>query len=291
LYTPRVGENAVLHLFDIGAGKTLPSVEAWTNTTALARFIEEMQNERYQRERTKVLGNPKALADVNKRIKEALLKEPIKRGEIVNLPDMTPVRVRVLATFYNFNMPDTTTSPLDGILWPDHALVEVLDGSMKGRFFWASRFAVRVPGAPYPKLPDLSNLESKTDDTDKVELAPAPTGLPKQLTPKLLVESSSWNRLSDFVQVHCRIRNISDHSLGGLTATVVYEDAAGNVVYSGRAPIGDLEPGETKTIMTMDQYITRMDHYKFEFEGKDGDRRGGIGFTTAGASGATGRRR
>jgi hypothetical protein len=106
-----------------------------------------------------------------------------------------------------------------------------------------------------------------------------------------LIESSSWNRLTDFVQVHCRVRNISGQTLESIRATVVYEAAAGNLVYSGNMLVGNLEPGETKTVSSLDRHNPRMDHYKFEFEGRDDSgKRHGITFTVAGAKGA-GRRR
>jgi hypothetical protein len=277
LYTAVVGEKAVLHHYDQELGTVDPQIEVWTNPTSLSRFIETIQSEAYQRERTKVLGNPKELKAVFRRQREALLKELVKREEVLSLPDMTPVRVRALATFYKLN------TAVMGRYLPDFVLVEVLDGTAKGRFLWVSNLAVGVPVATLPKL------DGNKFAADPPEGKPAAT--PHPPAAKLLIESSTDNRLGDYIQVHCRLQNISGKALDGVTATVVYEDAAGNLVHSGNIIVGDLQPGETKTVMTLDKHEARMDHYNFEFEGRDDTgKRHGLGFTTAGAKRSAGRR-
>ena len=215
LYTPAIGDKAVLHNYNVIRGTVHPDVEVWTNTTALSKFVEGIQSDANQRERTKVLGNPEELHALFSRQRDALLKEPKKRGEVLSLPDMTPVRVRVLAKFYKFDKPNA----LLGEIVPDNILVEVTDGPAKGRFFWAPRFAVRVPGAQAPKLEGFNFAADPPEDKPASPPEPSPSAAPSPPAAKLLVGKQLLETDStDFVQVHCRVRNISDQPLESVTA-------------------------------------------------------------------------
>jgi hypothetical protein len=278
LYLPKIGEKAVLHDYDAESGMVVPDVQAWTNTTALAKYLDGFETEEFKRERTKVLGNPKELAILEEKQRDLLLKGPQARGEVVSLPDMTPVRVWVLASFYKAEITLSFS-----VIVPDNILVEVLSGPMKGRFFWVHRHFVRVPGAkapdPFSSMGKFPNADFG-DDADKTpmpESAPAVSRVPSA---SLLVEDSSWNRLTDFVQVHCRVRNLTDHPIEDISMKVIYEDAAGRLVYAGNAIVGTLKPGEVKTCSSFDKHDPRMQRYNFEFEGRENGERGGIPFTT-----------
>jgi hypothetical protein len=284
LYTPSIGENAVLHYIDPKLGTVFRNITVYTDPAIFRKMYADWESEANVRERTKVLGNPKQLDAVVRRQQEEVRKALEKRGEALDLPDMTPVKVRGLATFDEFY------KPVMGRFRPNFCLVEVLDGPAKGRCFWAQRYAVRVPGAEAPK-PDDAHLAGDAPE-DKLAAMPSPAPTPQPPATMLLVEGSSWNKpLDGFVQVHCRVKNTSGKALKFVIATVVFEDAAGNLVHSAKMIVGDLQPGDTKTVTSFDKHDARMDHYKFEFEGQDDSGKDRVlDFTTAGRKGAAGRR-
>jgi hypothetical protein len=266
LYIPKVGERAVLHIYDSEGGEVSPTVRVWTNTTALAKFYDMMFGKAFEQERTKVLGKKKELEAVWERQREAALKGPESRGEVIYVPDMTPVQVYGQGGFSK-------------ALATDNLFVEVVGGPYKGRFFWVGMFSVRVPGA---KDPEILGFDGKKLDFGKLDFGdeeekPAPAPRP---TAKLLVEDSSWERKLDFVQVHCRVRNMTDQPIERITATVTYQDAAGKMVSTGVAIVGTLQPGEAKTFSTLDQHNPRMQQYVFEFEGRLDGENAGLTFTT-----------
>jgi hypothetical protein len=305
LFSHRVGEEGVLHYRDLNSGKPLAFVNAWTDAAAVVRWVEVFQAESRRRERGEAPDVPgrKSAAD--------LTEEQVGRGEVRRLADSTPVRVRALASFFETDVPMP--------LLPNVALVEVIGGPAKGEFVWVPLVFVgapegETPGAPRPDIPDRPATRdvpppdgdkgtrdrplaargvAGTVADDRIASGASSASPPNPLSPRLLIEDTSWNQsgLPGVVQVHCRLRNVTDHVLEGIFMKVVYEDSAGRLVHSGLAIVGDLQPGETKTITTMDRYSDRTDHYKFEFEGRDGDRHGGIGFTTAAPKGGARRRR
>jgi hypothetical protein len=287
-HMPAIGERAVLHYYDVDLGTVEPDIEVWSKIIALSKFAEGMQSEVYKRERAKALGNPKELDAVIERQRDLLLKEPTERREVGRLPDMTPVRVLVLARVFKPDISDM----FPHVLTPDFILVEALDGPAKGLFFWAPKFAVRVPGAKAPTLDDLKlDIDPKMKQPG-VKPNSVPDPVRRASTTQLLVESSSWDRpLDGFVQVHCRVQNTSGKALKFVIATVVFEDAAGNLVHSAKMIVGDLQPGESKTVASFDKHDARMDHYKFEFEGQDDSGKDRVlDFSTAGKKGAAGSR-
>ena len=157
LYQPAIGEAAVIHRYNEDTGSVATVVDAWTDATVLAEFHEALDSEANQAERIKVLGDAKALKELCDRQEHELAKGSIERGELLGLPDMTPVRVRALASF---QVPPTGAK-LPFSIVPFHALVEVTDGPGKGRFFWVSRFSVRVPGSEIPEMPKTVDSRPK----------------------------------------------------------------------------------------------------------------------------------
>jgi hypothetical protein len=276
IYLPKIGERAILHDYDPDEGKVFPTIQAWTNTTALVKYNEGFESKAFKEERARVLGDRKKLDAVLARQIDILLKGPESRGEVTRLPDMTPVSVRVLATFEEQGLRIGLLPPLT-----DNILIEVLEGPQKGRFFWVSRAHVRVPDAPEP---EFGGFGGATFDPGKLNFGeegekskPAP---PPRPTAKLLIEDSSWERKLDFVQVHCRVRNMTDQAIERVTATVTYQDAAGKMVSTGVAIVGTLQPGEAKTFSTLDPHNPRMQGYVFEFEGRVDGENAGLTFTT-----------
>lgn len=271
LYMPSIGEAAVLHGYDARTGVVAPHVSAWTNTTALAKYLEALNSEANEQERAKVLGDPKAFEELRGKQMLALLKGPVDRKEVVQLPDMTPVRVRVLASFGM--LAGFGEGPALAVI-PDHYLVEAIGGPMKGRFFWVNRAEVRVPGARSP-------LPTGFDDIAPDVRFDTPEPEPKS-APPLRVEDTSWTRASSMVQVHCRVRNMTDEAIESLILRVIYEDAAENMISSAPVLVGDLQPGELKTISSFfEKDDPRMHHYDLEFEGQvgKGGRRTGLEFS------------
>ena len=81
----------------------------------------------------------------------------------------------------------------------------------------------------------------------------------------------------EYVQVHCRVRNLTNEPIEHIRATIVFQDASGKMVYSGNAIVGTLQPGEAKTFSSFDKHDPRMQRYVFEFETLAN---GGLTFTT-----------
>jgi hypothetical protein len=228
----------------------------------------------------KVLGDRKSLYAIQRELRRTLQAEPEKRGELIRLPDMTPVVVKCLS---KFNTDKITSEFLvrPRLISPDFALVEVLEGPKKGQAFWVGALALRVPDSK-PFLPDFGGLKASEDDEkdDDSTLAPPP-----EPAAKILIIDTAWNHLSDFVKTDFRIKNISGRRLESVYATVNYEDGAGRLVGTGMAIVGAMEPGEIKTSSSMDPWNARAVRYSLTFEGRDGDGgRKGLPSTTAGAA-------
>jgi hypothetical protein len=213
----------------------------------MVRFYQGHRSEAFKRE----LANSEDQLALVQKHRQTLLEAAKSRGDFTHLPDMTPAQVCALGKFI------VTDSPLGD----DSVFVEVLDGPHKGRFFWTSRFSFRVPGAKGPEL-GFGDLES-----DHKEEKPKPVPAPRP-TANLLIEDSSWNQSASgsYVQVHCRVRNLTNEPIEGIRATIVFQDASGKMVYSSFTFVGTLRPGEAKTFSSMDKYDSRMYQYNFEFQ-------------------------
>jgi hypothetical protein len=75
-----------------------------------------------------------------------------------------------------------------------------------------------------------------------------------------------------YVEVQGRIRNDSDESLKSNDVSIIYEDARGQLVATGRAYVSPriLPPGAIGTFSGMDQVKPDVDHVKLDFTGNSG---------------------
>lgn len=283
-YVPPVGAKAVLHYFDKVSGMVDEEHNAWLSTAALAKYCETMEGPAYRKAREKVLGNKKALGDLSYEQRHALHVASEKRGELIALPDMTELRVLGLSTFLAPERPSEPTSILSRIFVPTDAFVEITSGRHKGKWAWVSSDSLRVPDSkPFVAVKPFDFSATPSRGFADVEAEPDPRA--SGSSPKLMLESSNWSRQSDYVRVDFRVKNLTGDTVERIYAKVVFEDASGKVLTSGTAIVGDLRAGEAKTAFTFDQHNPRMDHYVFEFEGKDDEgKRGGLEFTTPDAS-------
>lgn len=275
LYEPDIGEDAILHQYDMLKDEVHPEVEVWTSPEAYARFFAALGEKKLQDERDHAGGDFKKLAAVVERQHADLKREQLRRGEVLKISDKTQVRVLAMAQF--MKRPESLDFGIS-----DSALVQITDGPHKGKAVWANRFDVRVPGAKAPKLAFEGNSGFGEEKAAPAIPAPGvrPNPAPKAAASRLELIDTSWERNQGFAQVHGRVRNITDRRLEGVRVKVVYVNNSGKLVSTGNGIIGDMRPGETKTFSTFEQDYPAIAKYDLEFEGRDGGNRESLEFTT-----------
>jgi hypothetical protein len=256
--------------------------DAWTSTEAVVQYEKNVYLFALRLAQKELAGHSEAdrKAAAASQVKE-WRDEGERRRTLVPLPSMMPVTVRATARF----------SPYTGSTW---TLVEVTDGPRKGRLFWVTDNTIRVDR----KGTDFWGGASAGSANESPPLAPGavkvPSPSPVRRAPEILVESTSWEQslTGNFVTVHVRLQNVGGRILNNMSAKVVYEDSFGRLVSSGLIYIGNLQPGEVKTVNSFDPYNPSMNHYDFEFEGQDSTgKMGALGFTTSAHGMGGGRRR
>lgn len=233
-YQADIGERAVLHFYDPAKDKLHATVTVLRSADVCYEVAAKLDGG----------WNPKTLS-------EALEK----RGDMIYLPDLTPVKVlchgqfRVKEKGVEFGYPDMT-------------MVEILQGEHSGKRYWTDYHNVRVRDAKEPKAVALLN----------------PLMMPprKPETPKpLLLVDTSWERsVPPFghMQFHGQVRNETEETLRFVRVKVITKDDRGKLISSILVPIGDMKPGDTKTFTTGGlKADPNVASYDFEFEHAAGE--------------------
>jgi hypothetical protein len=276
-YVPRLGELAVLHGYDILEDKVAPKLSAFTSAEALSKYEMDFHDALRSSQEWNS-ASPDARGGIANKMGVKLLTDARDQGNVIQLPDMTKVKVLARA-FFNRRIEENSRKDDAAVAsYSDTCFVEITEGPMRGRTVWLSIDAVRVPGSKPPSLG--IKLGPKNDEADDGK--PATTDQRKgsaiedvdgdQKKPKVQILDSAWkpSRSGNFVEVSCTFRNLSGFALNGLTANIVYKDQNRRLIYSKEWFIGDVAPGEEKTFTAAHASDPRMDSYRIEFETTNG---------------------
>jgi hypothetical protein len=273
LYVPRLGELAVIHNYDMSKNSVIPIVSGWTSAEALSKYEEELYDVFQSNEERNSAPSDQQIAVVTR-----LRTESRDRGNLIELPDMTKVRVLARGSFSRrFESTMFKYDPVFAIYW-DACFVEVTDGPMKGRKAWVFKYFVRVPDSkdPYAGI----ELGPKNDEANDEK--PAVTARRKGSTiedvdvdqekPQVQILDSAWkrSRSGNFVEVSCTVKNLSRFALSGLTANIIYKDENGRLINSKEWFIGDVAAGEENTFTAAHPSDPRMKSYVIEFDTTQG---------------------
>jgi hypothetical protein len=268
-YVPRIGESAVIHSYDMFKNSVAVSVQGFTSAEALSKYESDIYDALQASEEWNSAPPEKKAAVANRMVAE-LLTEVKQRGDLIDLPDMTKVRVLAKGTFNrrieSSRKDDSFESP------PDSCFVEVTFGPLLGRKAWLRTANVRVPGSknPYAGItPGMKNDEANEEKPAAAERTKSsPIEGEQEEKSRVQILDSAWkpSRSGNFVEVSCTFKNLSGFALSGLTANVVYKDQNRRLINSKEWFIGDVAPGEEKTFTATHPSDPRMDSYRIEFE-------------------------
>lgn len=282
-YVPRLGEFAVLHHYEMSEDRVAPKLSAFTSAEALSRYEMDFHDALRSSQEWNS-ATPDARAAIGNKMGAKLLAEARDRGNLIDVPDMTKVRVLARATF-NKRM-DEYFRKDDAYIanHPDTCFVEITDGPMKSRTVWVSLSVVKVPGSkspslgikPGPKIDELDNEKPAVVDLTKE--SPIEDGDRDQDKPRVQILDSAWklSRSGNFIEVSCTVRNRSSSTLSGLTANLIYKDANGGLISSKDWFIGDVGVDEEKTFTASHASDPRINSYRIEFEAKQGFKTVGV---------------
>ncbi len=137
-----------------------PIVTGWTTAEALSKYEEDMYYAFHSIEERNSAPSEQQIA-IATRLHEKLRAEARERGNLIDLPDMTKVRVLARGSFSRrFESTILKDDSVFATYW-DTCLVDVTDGPMKGRKAWVFKLCVRVPDSknPFAGQPNLKSLE------------------------------------------------------------------------------------------------------------------------------------